>query len=142
MLLMMPANTTVAVSRERGTAPTRARSATDMSPLCSVTPIPITTTITRPSGGNAAKFATACVRIRLSPSADSRFTAVIVSPVPGWTADTFMDAAIHDTAITASASMMNSVMGSGSLLPTRSTMSSARSANPRFTCVGWFGAVK
>ena len=131
MLLMTPPKTSVAVSKEGGTAATSRLSATVTRPLRSVTPMPMMTTMTRPSGGKLAKFRTISVRTRRIPSPDSRFTDSIVAPVPGWTAETPTAAAIHEMTSTMPAKRANRVIGSGSRLPTRSMTSSARTKADR-----------
>ena len=123
---IMPAKMTAAVSSVRGTPVMKARSDTAMSPVFSATPMPIMAVSTMPSGAKPMKLRTASVKMRRTPSAFKRLTAVMSEPSLGWTAEMPTRAASHEPASTTPARMTKTVMGSGSRLPTRSMPSSRR----------------
>ena len=118
---LTPMNTIAAVSSARGTCVATPRRAAATNPLPSATPIPIMVTSTSPSGANPVKLCTASVNMRCTFAGVSRLTARIGVPSLGCGTCTPSAAAIAETITTIRHSTANSVIGSGSRLPSRST---------------------
>ena len=109
------------VSSALGARDTLARMAAENRPVRSATPAPSITVSTKPSGAKLVRVRGMSTNRRRRFSEVARLTAVRVSPVAGFTADSPAEAAIIEPTKRAAIIQTKMTTGSGSLLPTRST---------------------
>jgi hypothetical protein len=109
---------------------TKALNPAAIKPVRSATPIPNITTNTIPNGGKLVKVTVIEVNMRCNCSPLNKFTALIVSFVPGCTTLTPNIATNHEANITITINNTNKVIGWGNLLPARSTPFKSRIKNP------------
>ena len=102
-------------------------------PLFSATDEPITATSTIPSGAKPEKLVITFVHRYWIPATEKRLKVSTVEPSAGLTAVTPSILQIAEIITTTTASPRNRVIGSGSLLPTRSIESRIRSSIPTFS---------
>lgn len=101
-------------------------------PERSATPMPSMMMSTWPSGANAPKVLMASPSTMRIPSAVSRFTAVMTSPVPGCFALQPRPPVSVDSSSVPKQRLAKMTMGSGNLLPVHSMKSRNRSSMPFF----------
>ena len=112
---MMPANTTITVTVLPLALAPASRTIEVSQPLFSARPQPSIIVSTAPSGANPRKLLGKLINIFWRFAIVSRLTAVIVSPVPGWT--TLAPAVKYEIINRRTQRNANSTTGSGSLFP-------------------------